>query len=145
MLKLIATKLRLSLEFPGFRVLHKMAEKKLLAVPLVDIDEQGVFKYVLIKLSAKRSSEEASKTIVRGYADCKWHADIFKRTQESLKETGLDICCLGGGRIQHRPDKKYIKVYGYSQGYGKADHSETKKIIQTQYGDYEIEISDEGY
>lgn len=31
------------------------------------------------------------------------------------------------------------------QGFGKADHLESKRILQTKYKDYEIETTDEGY
>lgn len=32
-----------------------------------------------------------------------------------------------------------------NQGFGKADHSESRRILLTKYNDYEIETSDEGY
>ncbi|XP_062121492.1 LOW QUALITY PROTEIN: sex-regulated protein janus-A [Drosophila sulfurigaster albostrigata] len=124
-----------------------MTEESLKAVPLVDIDDCGIFKYVLIKIFGNETGEgkEPSTTVVRGYADCTWHADIYERVQEIVKKGSLDTECLGGGRIEHNPDKKYIKIYGYSQGFGKADHLESKRILQTKYKDYEIEASDEGY
>ncbi|XP_011188083.1 sex-regulated protein janus-A [Zeugodacus cucurbitae] len=126
----------------GFRKLCKMADAKLAAVPSVDIEE-GVFKYVLIKVYGK--DESSHKNIVRGYADCQWHSDIYDRSSESCKGLGLETECLGGGRIEHNPDLKLIKVYGYSQGFGKADHAETKKILLDKFPQYDIEISDEGY
>lgn len=51
-----------------------MSDAKLEAVPSVDIEE-GVFKYVLIKVYGKEKPEgtEPNKLIVRGYADCQWH------------------------------------------------------------------------
>ncbi|XP_053964117.1 sex-regulated protein janus-A-like [Anastrepha ludens] len=119
-----------------------MVDAKLDAVPSVDIEE-GVFKYVLIKVYGK--DESLQKNIVRGYADCQWHSDIYDRSSESLKGLGLETECLGGGRIEHNADSKLIKVYGYSQGFGKADHAETKKILRDKFPDYEIQISDEGY
>ncbi|XP_034489271.1 sex-regulated protein janus-A [Drosophila innubila] len=124
-----------------------MTAQNLESVTPVDIDDQGIFKYILIKVFGSETSDgnEPSKTIVRGYADCTWHADIYDRVQEICKKKDLDTECLGGGRIEHNPDKKYIKVYGYSQGFGKADHLETKRILQTKYKNYEIEASDEGY
>jgi len=42
-------------------------------------------------------------------------ADIFDREEKVFKKLGLRAECPGGGRIEHNPDKKYIKVYGYSQ------------------------------
>lgn len=52
-----------------------MSEEALANVPLVDIDDTGIFKYILIKIVGKENADgnEPSKTIVRGYADCKWH------------------------------------------------------------------------
>ncbi|XP_055907565.1 sex-regulated protein janus-A-like [Eupeodes corollae] len=124
----------------------KMVDAKLEAVPLVEIDE-GIFKYVLIRVYGKEQADgsEPSKKIVRGYKDAEWHSDIYDRVSGSCKGLGLDTECLGGGRIEHNPNAKLIKVYGYSQGFGKADHAESRNIIKTKYTDYDIEISDEGY
>ncbi|KAI9581184.1 sex-regulated protein janus-A-like isoform 2-T3 [Glossina fuscipes fuscipes] len=123
-----------------------MVDAKLEAIPSVDIEE-GIFKYVLVKVYGKETSDgyEPFKTVVRGYQDYAWHADIYERVSASCAALGLATECLGGGRIEHNPSAKLIKVYGYSQGFGKADHSETKKILLTKYKDYTIEISDEGY
>ncbi|XP_011211967.1 sex-regulated protein janus-A [Bactrocera dorsalis] len=126
----------------NFRKLCKMAGAKLEAVPSVDIEE-GVFKYVLIKVYG--NDDSLNKNIVRGYADCQWHSDIYDRASESCKGLGLETECLGGGRIEHNPNLKLIKVYGYSQGFGKADHAETRRILLDKFPLYSIEISDEGY
>lgn len=40
-------------------------------VPEVDIDPSGVFKYILIKLTG--SSENDTKMLVRGFAECNYH------------------------------------------------------------------------
>lgn len=37
--------------------------------------------------------------------------------------------CLGGGRIEHDDKAKTIKVYGYSEAFGAANHSEVIKHI----------------
>lgn len=54
-------------------------DAKLDAVPLVDIDAEGRFKYILIKVfapSAEDSSNgEPSKLIVRGFQRAKWHRE----------------------------------------------------------------------
>lgn len=123
-----------------------MVDAKLAAVPDVDIDE-GVFKYILIKVYGPVNADgvEPSKLIVRGYNRAEWHNDIYEEVSTSISGLGLDTECLGGGRIEHRPADKFIKIYGYSQGFGKANHDESRKIVKTKYSDYEIEISDEGY
>lgn len=42
-------------------------------------------------------------------------ADIYEEVSSSLKALGLETECIGGGRINHNPNTKNIKVYGYSQ------------------------------
>lgn len=42
-------------------------------------------------------------------------ADIYDEVSSSLKALGLETECVGGGRINHNPQTKNIKVYGYSQ------------------------------
>ncbi|XP_017036830.1 sex-regulated protein janus-A [Drosophila kikkawai] len=111
------------------------------AVPLVKISPQGIFKYILINVA----DGDSIKTVVRGFDDCEWHADIFEREETIFMASKLKAECIGGGRIEHDPEKKYMKVYGYSQGFGKADHSQSKRILETKYPDYKIEISDDGY
>lgn len=42
-------------------------------------------------------------------------ADIVEKLEEkTLKPLGLAAKCLGGGRIEHYPDAKLLKVYGHS-------------------------------
>jgi len=62
-----------------------------------------------------------------------------------LTEKGLSCQCLGGGRILHDKSKKYIKVYGYSVGFGLADHTKTVEILKSKYPDYNIEWTNDGY
>jgi phosphohistidine phosphatase len=58
----------------------------------------------------------------------------------------MDCECVGGGRIKHSLDEKTIKVYGYSQGYGLADHAITVEILKKKYPDYKsITFSNDGY
>lgn len=123
-----------------------MVDAKLAAVPGVEIDE-GVFKYVLIKVYGPVAADgsEPSKLIVRGFARAEWHNDIYEEVSSAVAGLGLETECLGGGRIEHQPDRKFIKIYGYSQGFGKADHEKSRSIVAKEYPGYTIEISDEGY
>lgn len=52
-------------------------EAKLAAVPLVDIDSEGRFKYILIKVWGKQLADgsEPSKLIVRGFQRAEWHGE----------------------------------------------------------------------
>ncbi|KAF2358395.1 Janus [Trinorchestia longiramus] len=116
------------------------------SVPDVDIDA-GTFKYILIKVHhSPEGGPETSKFIVRGYAWAEYHANIYEKVVPPIEKTGLDCECVGGGRIKHSPDSKSIKVYGYSQGYGLADHAKSVEILKKKYPDYEsITFSNDGY
>lgn len=122
-------------------------------VPDVDIDASGIFKYILIKLTVpNQDGKIADKMIVRGYAECPYHADIYDRVTSELQKLKAAATIrdwrmnvLGGGRISHDLASKRIKVYGYSQGYGKADHQIAVDILKRQYPDYTVDWSDEGY
>ncbi|XP_046686805.1 sex-regulated protein janus-A-like [Homalodisca vitripennis] len=125
----------------------KMTLESLEKVPNVEIDPEGVFKYILIKVYAKqtRDGNEPSKMIVRGNARGPYHADIYDEARSKIEPLGLDTECIGGGRINHDAAKKNILVYGYSQGFGKADHQITVDLLKTFYKDYNITYSNDGY
>uniref|UniRef100_S4PGJ4 Sex-regulated protein janus-A n=1 Tax=Pararge aegeria TaxID=116150 RepID=S4PGJ4_9NEOP len=113
-------------------------------IPTVDIDPTGVFKYILLNVyDGQKDAANPQMVIVRGYQRCNYHSDIYDEVQEKL--TPLECEPLGGGRISHDPDNKKIHIYGYSQGYGKADHEVAAKIIKDAFPGYTISVSDEGY
>ena len=93
-------------------------------------------------------------------------ADILDRVSAKFCELELEYDCLVGGRIDHKKDEKSILVYGYSmvsemlrpyngvlvfatlqQGFGRADHSETVKLLKEHYPEYgdQITFRNEGY
>ncbi|KAI3420312.1 14 kDa phosphohistidine phosphatase [Globodera pallida] len=113
----------------------------LATIPNVDIDSEGVFKYILIKASDKKSE----KFLVRGYGRCHFHANILEEVTEKEGGGSLRFACVGGGRIKHEPKAKSIFVYGYSQGFGLADHAKSVELLKEHYPDYKIEWSNEGY
>lgn len=128
-----------------FRQKCKMSENAFEAIPEVKLDN-GRFKYVLIKVHDK-ADPNRSKLIVRGSASAAYHADIYEKEMCKIEAiSGLETECLGGGRIIHNPDCLEIKVFGYSQGYGQADHSKTVEILKRNFPDYKsITWSNEGY
>ncbi|KAA0193494.1 hypothetical protein HAZT_HAZT009670 [Hyalella azteca] len=81
------------------------------------------------------------------YTWADFHANIYEKVAPAIEKTaGMDCECVGGGRIKHSLDEKTIKVYGYSQGYGLADHALTVEILKKKYPDYEsITFSNDGY
>lgn len=70
-------------------------------------------------------------------------ADIFDVV--APQDSKFKYECVGGGRIQHSSEKKTIHVYGYSQGFGQADHKISCDLISKKYPDYKVTWSNEGY
>nr|XP_058157376.1 14 kDa phosphohistidine phosphatase [Dasypus novemcinctus] len=149
-----------------------MAGTGLAQIPDVDIDPDGVFKYVLIRVHLEPPSGAGvgeSKEIVRGYKWAEYHADIYDKVAGELQKRGFGCECLGGGRISHQSRDRKVHVYGYSmllgapeqvgpgrapavqvtvlstQGYGRAQHSISTAKIQAKYPDYEVTWADDGY
>lgn len=66
-----------------------MSRDLLSAFTSVDIDPEGVFKYVLIEVTAEDSQgAEVVKLIVRGYRRAEYHADIYDDVEEKIREKG---------------------------------------------------------
>ena len=114
--------------------------EKLNSVPNVAI-ENGTFKYIQIRISL----EDHEKIIIRGFVRADYHVDILEECRPSLNALGFSAECIGGGRIMHNPAEKEINVYGYSMGFGRADHKITVALLKEVYPDYKISWSNEGY
>eukprot|EP00356_Strombidium_inclinatum_P011466 CAMPEP_0170502218 /NCGR_PEP_ID=MMETSP0208-20121228/40826_1 /TAXON_ID=197538 /ORGANISM="Strombidium inclinatum, Strain S3" /LENGTH=141 /DNA_ID=CAMNT_0010781163 /DNA_START=40 /DNA_END=465 /DNA_ORIENTATION=- len=113
------------------------------------LDSEGTFKYIQIEVTDPASNQ--TRTVVRGYKSCPYHADILNKFQyEELSTLGpmkFNLNCPGGGRITHTntaADHK-IHIYGYSQGFGLADHQKSENIIAQDYNGYEFTWTNEGY
>ncbi|CAF1062254.1 unnamed protein product [Brachionus calyciflorus] len=116
--------------------MSQVEDKNLSEIASVNIDSNGRFKYILIKLVSKNSKQE--KYVVR--------ADILDDFEKNCNVSGIDIECVGGGRILHEPEKKTIFVYGYSLGFGLADHKISVELLKEKYSYYvSITFSNEGY
>lgn len=62
-----------------------MSTSSLEAVPKVDIDPSGVFKYILMKVYDKeKNNEEPSITVLRGYKRCNYHSDIYDEVNRHI-------------------------------------------------------------
>uniref|UniRef100_A0A7N4P4A0 14 kDa phosphohistidine phosphatase n=1 Tax=Sarcophilus harrisii TaxID=9305 RepID=A0A7N4P4A0_SARHA len=72
-------------------------------------------------------------------------ADIYDKVSEEIQKKGFDCECLGGGRISHQSQDKKIHVYGYSMGFGRAQHSLSTEKIKAHYPTYEVTWADDGY
>ncbi|CAH1100810.1 unnamed protein product [Psylliodes chrysocephalus] len=132
------------------QIIRRMSSAAISKLKDVDIDAKGVFKYILLKVKVPTADGKLEdKTIVRGYAECPFHTDINNKviseletlkSQKIIQDFGSTV--LGGGKIQHDPDKKTINVYGESTGYGKADHQLAVAILKKAYPNYNITFSE---
>ena len=69
------------------------AEQRLEAIPDVEIDEDGVFKYVLITV-ADSEDESVQKLVVRGNAEAEYHADVYEAfCRKTNGASGLHFDC----------------------------------------------------
>lgn len=115
---------------------------RLNAVPDVKIDE-GTFKYIQIKVYTENGSQE--KIVIRGDKSAEYHADIYDSVAPGITGIGLDPEPIGGGRIKHSVSDKTLFVYGYSMGYGRAEHEITVDKLKKAYPDYSVTFSNDGY
>ncbi|XP_049580603.1 si:dkey-51e6.1 [Syngnathus scovelli] len=115
--------------------------ESLAAIPDVEIDPDGTFKYILVQVKVKNG--DVCKNIVRGTKSAEYHNHIFEKVKPAVEALGLECHCLGGGKIEHKSQEKRIRVFGESTGFGKADHSISVEKLKSVFSDYEITWSDD--
>ncbi|XP_048353512.1 14 kDa phosphohistidine phosphatase-like [Sphaerodactylus townsendi] len=113
---------------------------QLSSVTEVEIDPEGTFKYILVRVQQKGDEH---RDIVRGTATAEFHNHIFEKVNPEMEKLGFVCKCLGGGKIDHNSKEKKIRVFGLSTGYGKADHAVTVELLKKTYKDYDISWSDD--
>lgn len=123
----------------------KMISSKLANIHECEIDNDGVFKYIQIKIDCKLTGD--SKIVVRGWKKFVYHKQNFDHFK-SLESENIMNCnkrAIGGGRININSTEKTIFVYGYSISYKRCDHSLTCDILKKYFPDYTCSWSNEGY
>jgi len=123
-------------------------------IPNVTIAE-GAHKYVLVTAVIPGSDNRNGNAttaerqhFVVSKRNAAYHRNAAEPLIASLERSGYkSISILGGGRIDLNDDKKTISIYGYSYGFGLADHALSKSIIEKdpQWAEYTIIWSNEGY
>uniref|UniRef100_A0A8C5QR96 14 kDa phosphohistidine phosphatase n=1 Tax=Leptobrachium leishanense TaxID=445787 RepID=A0A8C5QR96_9ANUR len=111
------------------------------AVSEVTIDSDGVFKYILVRVSVRGS--EQCRDIVRGTKCAEFHNHIFEKINPELEAAGFECSVLGGGKLEHNSNDKKIRVFGESTVYGKADHSITAEKLKKAFSDYVVIWTDD--
>ncbi|KAM8715024.1 hypothetical protein ACLKA7_002126 [Drosophila subpalustris] len=109
----------------------------LVSFPEVAVGD-GKLKYILAKVYIHGEMGHA-KTVVRTLGRVKYHLNIYDQLQKEAAAKNLCTQCLGGGTLVHDPEKHYIKIFGQSQTLGRANHDETKSILNDKYPDYKID------
>ncbi|XP_037530623.1 14 kDa phosphohistidine phosphatase [Nematolebias whitei] len=123
---------------PRISLRDAMAEA-LTKVPDVEIDPEGTFKYILVRVK----DGDKQKDIVRGTKAAEYHNHIFDKVKPALEALGMECECLGGGKIEHNGKEKKIRVFGESTAFGKAEHSVSVEKLKTVFSNYEITWSDD--
>lgn len=113
-------------------------------IPAVHIDE-GSHKYVQITADQSDGNRATFVVSKRGAA---YHRNAAEPFVELLEESGyLNIEIDGGGRIFRDDESKSISIFGYSYGFGQANHAISKAVVEAQkeFADYNVTWSNEGY
>jgi len=101
-----------------------------------------------VLISAQDSFSGEEHYFVTSKRGAHYHRDAAEAFIAELEEGGFcDIRVTGGGRIRLDRDKKMISIFGYSYGFGLADHSISRKVVleDARYKDFNVTISNDGY
>lgn len=118
-------------------------------IPSVSIDS-GAYKYVLITALQPNNNNNINKEeiFVHSKRGAHYHRNVAEPLIPILQQSGYtNIRIKGGGRILRDDDDKIIKIFGYSYGFGRADHALAKDVVERsgKFVDYSITWSNDGY
>ena len=112
-------------------------------LPNVEI-ASGAHKYVLIRAEFNGDTEY----IVTSKRGAHYHRNAAEPMVNKLIGAGYtDVDITGGGRIELNEAARTISIFGFSYGFGRADHSISQRVVQEdeRYKDYSVTISNDGY
>ncbi|KAL9178427.1 hypothetical protein ACHAXT_003757 [Thalassiosira profunda] len=97
------------------------------AIPAVSLAE-GAYKYVLITAVAPSNNR---RTFVYSKRNASYHRNVAEHLVPQLESGGYsDIRITGGGRILRDDEAKKVHIFGYSYGFGRADHERAKDVVE---------------
>lgn len=124
------------------------------SLPNVFIDE-GANKYVLLRAETPVSPDyvcDNKKPNLVNFVVSKkgapYHRNAAEPMIDQLESFGFkNIRVTGGGRILMDEAEKRISIYGFSYGFGQADHSISKSVVEgdARYVDFTVTWSNSGY
>jgi len=115
----------------------------------VSIDE-GTHKYVLISAKHPNHSDDDDdkQYFVVSKKGAAYHRNVAEGFVSKLEAHGYsNIHILGGGRISLDSLNTKISIFGFSYGFGLADHSLSQRVIQSdaRFQTFDINWSNDGY
>ena len=113
-------------------------------IPSVLLDE-GAYKYVLI---AADTSAGQQRIFVYSKRNASYHRNVAEYLLPQLEGANYtNIRITGGGRILRDDEDKKVHIFGYSYGFGQANHSLAKDIVEQSdnYQGYNVTWSNDGY
>lgn len=126
-------------------------EKNWKPVPSVILAE-GAHKYVLISArpihEKDAEGEGYDSYFVTSKRGAYYHRNAAEVVIDRLEASGYtNINVLGGGRIFLDEKNKKISIFGFSYGFGRADHMISQNVIEAdeRYKDYDVTWSNDGY
>ena len=97
-------------------------------IPTVSIDE-GALKYVFITATSP-SPLKMPRSFIYSRKNAQHHVNVATYLIPKLRHNGYtDIQIVGGGRIDRDDQQKKIHIFGYSYGFGQADHAAAKTVV----------------
>ncbi|KAL7550636.1 hypothetical protein ACHAWF_013855 [Thalassiosira exigua] len=114
-------------------------------IPSVSIDD-GAYKYVLV--TACEPSSNKTRKFVYSRRNASYHRNVAEQLIPQLEGQGYrDIRITGGGRILRDDEEKKVHIFGYSYGFGRANHALAKDVVQqsANYQGYTVTWSNDGY
>ena len=110
--------------------------------------DEGAHKYVLISAETPYSEPTSTQYFVVSKRGAAYHRNVAEVYVQKLEANGYsNINILGGGRISLDAVNAKISIFGFSYGFGLADHQLSKQVIETdsRYHTYDVSWSNEGY
>jgi phosphohistidine phosphatase len=124
---------------------HSSTTQQQQQLPCVEICS-GAHKYVQIQASCLNNNEDQIFVVSRKGAA--YHRNAAEPFIYKLEQAGYyDISVNGGGRIFLDQEHQKISIFGFSYGFGKANHQVSATVIKEdeRYKEYEVSWSDDGY
>lgn len=114
----------------------------------MSIDE-GTHKYVLLSARIPHHSPEHDiQYFVVSKRGAAYHRNVAEDFVSKLEVHGYsNINILGGGRLLLDNLNTKISIFGFSYGFGLADHSLSQRVIESdsRFQTYDISWSNDGY